>query len=305
MAQTPLIFDIKRYSINDGPGIRITIFFKGCPLNCIWCHNPEGISLKQQKMYSSNKCIGCSYCVRECTRQAVSLTKDGIITDKNLCTLCEKCAAVCPSRATEMAGKRYVPKDLLKEIVKETMFFDSSEGGVTFCGGEPLMHPEFLAQMLDLCGEEDIHRCVDTSFYANQNVIATIADKCELFLIDIKVMDEEKHIKYTGKSNRVILENIRFLAETPHPYWIRVPLIEGVNADRENLEKTAQFIASLKYKPEWINLLVYHDIAKGKHTRLNSKYNNEEICMNAPSAETQDMALEIFRTYNLNVKIGG
>ena len=218
MAQTPLIFDIKRYSINDGPGIRITIFFKGCPLNCIWCHNPEGISLKQQKMYSSNKCIGCSYCVRECPRQAVSLTKDGIITDKNLCTLCEKCAAVCPSRATEMAGKRYVPKDLLKEIVKETMFFDSSEGGVTFCGGEPLMHPEFLAQMLDLCGEEDIHRCVDTSFYANQNVIATIADKCELFLIDIKMMDEEKHIKYTGKSNRVILENIRFLAETPHPY---------------------------------------------------------------------------------------
>ena len=153
-----LLFDIKRYSINDGPGIRITLFMKGCPLHCVWCHNPEGISPKVQRLYTKKKCIGCQSCVENCPHHALTLTPDGIVCDKERCIVCGKCAEVCPTLAIEMSGKEYTYDQLMAEIEKETEVMDTSQGGVTFCGGEPLMHPEFLLEMLRRCGRLDIHR---------------------------------------------------------------------------------------------------------------------------------------------------
>ena len=169
--------------------------------------------------------------------------------DKSRSVNCGDCTGVCPSKAMEMSGKLYPENILMKEIIKETTFFDSSEGGVTFCGGEPLMHPDYLYNMLKKCGEEDIHRTVDTTLYASWSVIEKISTQTELFLVDLKVMDDEKHKKYTGVSNTIILENIKRLSEQGSKFWIRIPLIEGVNADEENLIKSAEFLASLPNKP--------------------------------------------------------
>ena len=158
-----LVFDIKRFAINDGPGIRVTIFLKGCPLACRWCHNPESISPRVQKMYTRGKCIGCGECVEICPVQASRLTDAGIVTDHNLCIRCGQCAAVCPAAATEMSGRYETVSDLLSVIESERPFFDQSGGGVTFSGGEPLLYPDFLIEILDACGQLRIHRTVDTS----------------------------------------------------------------------------------------------------------------------------------------------
>ncbi len=158
-----LIFDIKKFAINDGPGIRLTVFFKGCPLSCLWCHNPESKSAELQKMYTASKCIGSKTCIENCPNNALILTKEGIVTDYENCNLCGKCAEVCPTKAFEMIGSRLSIKHLMKEIDKEAIFFDQSNGGVTFSGGEPLMHSEFLLEALQECGKRMYHRVVDTS----------------------------------------------------------------------------------------------------------------------------------------------
>ncbi len=305
MQKIPYIFDIKRYSINDGPGIRITIFFKGCPLHCIWCHNPEGISSSREKMYAVNKCIGCGYCIGECDNGALLKKPEGIATDTEKCIVCGKCTDICPSKAMEMSGKIWKKKDLMKEIMKECTLIDSSEGGVTFCGGEPLLYPEFLNEMLQECGDEELHRAVDTTLFAKWETVDMIGRNCELFLVDLKVMDEEKHKMFTGVSNKLILENIRKISDAGYNFWIRIPLIEGVNADEENIRASAEFIASLSNKPEWVNILPYHDIAKGKHKRLGSLYNPSQVVMSEPTQEKLEYALNMFKNENINAKIGG
>ena len=158
-----LIFDIKRYAINDGPGIRVVIFFKGCNLHCAWCHNPESISGRVEKMYSPSKCIRCGTCVAVCSEKAITLTNDGIITDRELCKLCGRCADVCPTKAIEMSGKAMSVSEIMDIIEKERVFFDQSGGGVTFSGGEPLVHSQLLIKILDECGQRGIHRTIDTA----------------------------------------------------------------------------------------------------------------------------------------------
>ena len=188
MTHSPLIFDIKRYAINDGPGIRVTIFFKGCALNCTWCHNPESIPVKQQKMYSSDKCIGSAECIKHCPNDALTLTPQGIVTDPDACEMCGKCAQVCPTKAIEMTGELMTVEQIMKEIKREVLLMDNSEGGVTFSGGEPLLHHKFLIQLLDECGKEGIHRCIDTSGYADKKVLLEVASKSEHFLYDLKIL---------------------------------------------------------------------------------------------------------------------
>lgn len=204
-----LIFDIKRYAINDGPGIRITIFMKGCPLSCVWCHNPEGLSSRKQKLYTKKKCIGCRTCVDNCPQKALSLTPDGVVTDRSLCDLCGKCAELCPAMAMEISGMEYSIDYLIHEIEKETVFMDRSEGGVTFCGGEPLQHPDMLLEMLRRCGELGIHRAVDTTLLAVPEVVRKVMEHSELFLVDLKHMDTVKHKLYCGVPNDLILSNLR------------------------------------------------------------------------------------------------
>ncbi len=299
-----LIFDIKRFAINDGPGIRTTLFMKGCPLHCIWCHNPEGIPATPVKLYTKKKCIGCKSCVDVCPQKNLSLTADGI-QDLGNCTSCGKCADECPTLAMQIAGKEYQLSELMDIVEKERQVMEESNGGVTICGGEPFMHTDYLCKLLDELGARNIHRTVDTTLFTSAENTQKVAGKCELFLVDLKHMNSDKHHEYTGVRNEQILSNIQLISEMKHPFWIRIPLISGINTDEENLKASADFLASLPTLPEVVNLLVYHDIGKGKHDRLGTTYNPEDIPMSPPSEGEQQHALEIFISRGLNTKIGG
>lgn len=300
-----LIFDIKRYAINDGPGIRTTIFLKGCPLRCVWCHNPEGWTLQPQKLYKKTKCIGCKSCVDACPQQALELTPDGIRPTGNSCLLCGKCAEECPTTALEMCGKEWSMEALMAEIEKERAIMENSGGGVTLCGGEPLMHADYTLQILHELGRRGFHRTVDTTLYASQETVEKVAEACELFLIDLKLMDSAKHQLYTGVPNEQILQNIRHLAEKDKDFFIRIPLIEGVNADDENMEVTALFLESLPWQRRTVNLLPYHDVGKDKHRRMWSRYNPQGFQMTPPSEETLQHCADLLASHGLTVIIGG
>lgn len=300
---TGLIFDIKKYAINDGPGIRMTVFFKGCNLSCKWCHNPESMSPKTQKMYNASKCIGAVKCLDNCPNDALVLTKEGIVTDFDACNLCGKCTEVCPTKAFEMLGSNVSISELMKQIDNEAIFFDQSGGGVTFSGGEPLMHSDYLLKALKDCGKRMYHRVVDTTAFANQETLLEVAKHCELFLIDLKVMDSEKHKEFTGVNNEKILSNITELAKTNCEIIFRMPLINGVNANRVNIEKTAEFINSLNGNRTVINLLPYHKVAEHKLAKMGRS--NEFIEFESPNEEEITKIISTFKSYGVEASIGG
>lgn len=300
-----LIFDIKRYAIHDGPGIRTTLFMKGCPLRCVWCHNPEGWTSQRQRLYKRSKCIGCRSCVEACPQHALKMTAEGIRPTANECLLCGKCAEECPTTALEMCGKEWTLDALMDEVEKERAVMEESHGGVTLCGGEPLMHEHYTLQLLHELGRRGFHRTVDTSLYASAETVGRIAAECELFLVDIKLMDNDKHMRYTGVSNEVILRNVRQLAMAGHDFFVRIPLIEGVNADEQNIESTAAFLASLPWARKTVNLLPYHDVGKDKHRRMWGCYNLQGFAMSTPSAETQQRCVAQFAAHGIKATLGG
>ncbi|SNR47211.1 pyruvate formate lyase activating enzyme [Lutibacter agarilyticus] len=300
---TGLIFDIKKYAINDGPGIRLTVFFKGCNLSCKWCHNPESMSPKVQKMYNASKCIGALSCISNCPNDALIMTSEGIVTDFNTCNLCGKCAEVCPTKAFEMLGSSILISDLMKEIDNEAVFFDQSGGGVTFSGGEPLMHANYLLEALKACGERMYHRVVDTTAFSSQETLLEVAKHTELFLIDLKVMNSEKHKEFTGVSNEKILSNITELAKTNCEIIFRIPLIEGVNTSEENILKTADFMNSLEGNRTVVNLLPYHNIAENKHLKLGHSTHFEVF--ETPSEAKIKEIIKLFKNKGITATVGG
>lgn len=299
------IFDIKRYSIHDGPGIRTTIFVKGCPLRCIWCHNPESWTSEPQRLYKSAKCIGCSFCIKTCPQGALELTDKGIQSTGKKCKVCGKCAEMCPSLAMEVCGKEWDMEDLFIEIEKERGIMEQGKGGVTLSGGEPLMHPDFTMKFLKESGKRGFHRAVDTTLFASEDVVRKISYECELFLIDLKCMDDDLHRKFTGVSNFSILHNLQVISSLHHPYYIRIPLICGVNATKENIISTVRFLQTLDRKPEIIDLLPYHDIGKGKHERIGTEYNPSHYEMTTPSNDEIEFLSGLIREGGLEVRIGG
>ena len=299
------IFDIKRYSIHDGPGIRTTVFVKGCPLRCVWCHNPESWLSAPQRLYKKNKCIGCRSCMEICPQQGLDLTPEGIESTGKKCLVCRKCADSCPALAMEICGKEWQMEDLLQEIERERGVMEQGKGGVTVSGGEPLMHPDFTFEFLKKLGENGFHRALDTTLFVSPETAKAAAEVCELFLVDLKCMDSEKHKFFTGVSNELILKNLRLIASLRHPYYIRIPLIKGVNADKENILQTIEFLSSLARSPEVVDLLPYHDIGKGKHERMGTHYNPEEYKMETPSTEETEEISGLFREGGFKVRIGG
>jgi pyruvate formate lyase activating enzyme len=256
-------------------------------------------------MYTKKKCIGCLTCVDNCPANALSLTTAGIGMDNNVCTLCGTCAGVCPTKAMELSGTEYTIDYLVNEIEKETIFMDQSEGGVTFCGGEPLMHPDTLLELLQQCGERGIHRAVDTTLFAKPEVVAKIMNETDLFLADLKHMDTEKHRFYCGVSNELILSNLRMITAAGKETIIRIPLIEGVNADEANIIRSAEFLSSLPWDNKVVQLLPYHAIAAGKHEKLGATYNPASLPMTTPSPEALERCLSIFHTHHIHASIGG
>ncbi|HSB67265.1 MAG TPA: glycyl-radical enzyme activating protein, partial [Anaerolineales bacterium] len=242
---TGIIFDIKRYAINDGPGIRTAVFLKGCPLECWWCHNPEGQSSKPQIMYRPNRCKSMQACLEACPVGAITWN-DGPQTDWNICDHCGKCADVCYSGARELIGREVDVDQLMAEIERDIPFYDQSVGGVTFTGGEPLLQMKFLDEILVACKKQHIHTTVDTSGYSSWANLQTILPIVDLFLYDIKLMDATKHLKYTHVSNRRILSNLEKLSAEGASIIVRLPLIPGVNDDEENLHQCGSFLASIR-----------------------------------------------------------
>lgn len=301
--QSGLIFDIKKYAINDGPGIRTTIFFKGCHLNCTWCHNPESISPQKEKMYSEEKCIGCRSCVDACPENACTLTPQGIVTDPDKCKLCGICEDVCPTNATEISGKERSVEALMKIIENERIFYDQSGGGVTFSGGEPTMFSEQLLELLKRCKAQGIHTTVDTTGFTKPEILKKIAEYTDYFLYDLKLMDEKEHKNWTGAGNKRILENLKMLCTLGAEVNIRIPLIKGVNNSRENIIATAQFISELPGKQKPVNLLPYHNIAANKYKKLGREWNSNNL--QEPDTPNQKEIMDIFEQFGLKAMVGG
>jgi pyruvate formate lyase activating enzyme len=297
-----IIFDVKQYAIHDGPGIRTTVFLKGCPLHCHWCHNPEGIKIKPQINYHRRRCIGCGECLDACSQRALSLTDVGITTEKQKCQSCGLCAKTCPSEARELIGRTVAPEQLLEIVKKDIPFYDASGGGVTFSGGEPLQQPEFLIECLKLCAEAGVHRAVDTSGFATHAVIERVARETSLFLYDLKIMDSTKHKRFTGQTNHQILSNLKYLARSGVPVVIRMPLIPGINDDQENIDLLSRFIRALP-KTIPVQILPYHGGQEIKYRRLNMVIQAQNIPIHSQKALLQ--VKKRMESYGLRVQIGG
>lgn len=265
-----MIFDIKRYAINDGPGIRTAVFMKGCPLDCWWCHNPEGQGLEPQLMFRSNRCKLSQACLDVCPRGAISW-KEGPLTNWEACDHCGKCAKVCFAGGREIIGREISVDQLWEEVRRDIPFYDESGGGVTFTGGEPMMQSEFVEQALVACKNQNIHTTIDTSGHASWENYKSILPLVDLFLYDIKHMDAAKHKKYTSISNRLILDNLKKLSGERAAIIVRIPLIPGVNDNVENIERCASFLASLPHLAG-VELMAYHTIGVAKYLALGMKY---------------------------------
>jgi len=296
-----IIFDVKKYAIHDGPGIRTTVFLKGCPLTCWWCHNPEGQSPKKELFYNAKKCLeDCSDCVNVCPNQAITQNNKGISIDKSKCLLTGECAQACPTQALKIIGQEISVDELMKEIEKDQIFYKNSNGGVTFSGGEPLMQIDFLDAVLKKCNLQDIHTVIDTCGYSPFENFEKIMDKVNLFLYDLKMMDNEKHTKSTGVSNHLILENLKKLAKSGKKIYIRIPLIPDLNESEENAQKTADFLRTLPGINK-INLLPFHKAGAQKYSHLKKQVKNIQ-----PLSEDKIKKLQkIYEGYDFSVKIGG
>jgi len=297
-----IVFDIKKFSIHDGPGIRTTVFFKGCPLSCWWCHNPESQVLEPELVFWESRCIRCGTCLEVCEQGAISWHGDVVSTDGQKCTLCGDCAELCYAEAREIAGREMTVAQVMEEIERDIPFYDESGGGVTFSGGEPLLQQDFLLALLRACKEKEIHTALDTCGFAPWETLDSMREYVDLFLYDLKLMDDAKHRKFTGVSNEFILGNLQALSQRRHNIFLRVPLIPGINDDDENIRQIGAFAAALPHLNR-VDILPYHHAAVEKYKRLNKVYELPET--RPPSDKRMAEIVQILRGFGLEVKIGG
>jgi pyruvate formate lyase activating enzyme len=297
-----VVFDIKRYAIHDGPGIRTTVFFKGCPLSCRWCHNPESWKGEPELGLRGGRCVRCGRCVEACGNGALSLAADGPVTDAGKCRLCGRCVDACLSGAREIIGQKMTPSEVIAEIERDLIFYDESGGGATFSGGEPLMQPDFLLALLEQCRSREIHTAVDTTCHAEPDLLEKVAATTDLFLCDLKHIDREMHRRFTGVDNDLILKNIRRLADAGRQIVIRIPVVPGFNDDRTAVEMAGKFAASLPNVKE-IDILPYNSGGRSKAPRLTGNFDLMQT--EAPDDEKMAAIANVLGGYGFQVKIGG
>jgi pyruvate formate lyase activating enzyme len=292
------IFNIQKFSIHDGPGIRTTVFFKGCPLQCQWCHNPESQQTGQQVMLWPARCIRCGACIESCPQAAISLDEAGALTDLDLCDQCGECTEDCYAGAREMVGRAASVAEVMAEIESDRPFYEESGGGATFSGGEPLLQPDFLLALLQACKTQEIHTTVDTCGFASWNVLERVRPYTDLFLFDLKMMDEAQHREYTGVSNEPILRNLRRLSESGQTIRLRIPVIPGINDEPQQIRQMGEFAAGLLHLDE-VDILPYHNIAAEKYRRLNRVYLLPDTLV--PSEEHMAEIAQTLRGFGLKV----
>ena len=298
---TGCVFNIERFAIRDGPGIRTTVFLKGCPLRCLWCSNPESMKPFPQLFYFEHLCARCYRCVEACPNKATTVSPEGAIEiDRSLCKNCGECVEVCPNKAREMSGKLMTVEEVLEEVKKDTLFYQNSGGGVTASGGEPTHQPEFLWHLFRRCQKSAIHTCLDTCGFVQTEVLQRVLEHTNMVLYDIKHMDPVRHRELIGVDNRLILENARMIAAQGKPMIIRLPLIPGHNDSEQDIKALAEFMTALGLKR--IDLLPYHSLGKEKYARLGLEYELSDL--KPHESEEVGVIKSFLESHGLEVGVG-
>jgi len=298
------ILSIQRFCLHDGPGIRTTVFLKGCPLTCLWCHNPESQAERPELLFDKQKCLGCGACLTACPQGVIVV--DGALgaggtVNRAACLYCGQCQDACPSGARQVLGRYKAAEEVLTEILGDRVFYETSGGGVTISGGEPLRASHFLTSLLALCKAYGLHTAVDTSGFAPLDAFLAILPHTDLFLYDIKHMDNDMHLRLTGVGNELILANLRALSRLHRNIVLRVPLIPGLSDDLGHLSRIRALALELGLTS--INLLPYHPFASGKYERMQLPYTTADL--RPPTEAELSQALGAMAHPSLSVTIGG
>ena len=301
----PLVFNIQKFSTHDGDGVRTTIFFKGCPLKCRWCHNPESQRYEKELIFHHNKCVVCGKCVVKCPQQANSIVDGKLVFDRDKCTACGVCTDWCIKEAREIAGKEYTVDELVKEAKKDQIFYEQSGGGVTLSGGEVMaQNIDYIEQLCKKLHREGISVFIDTSGYTKYENLKRLIPFTDVFLYDIKAIDSEEHKDYIGVDNALILENLVKLSNDGAGIYARLPIIGKVNATDGYINSVIRFLEDNHVKVQQVNLLPYHDIGKGKYASLDRPY--DEASMVKPDKELMEHFKAMFEEHGFTkVLIGG
>ncbi len=263
-----VVFDVKRFAVHDGPGVRTVVFLKGCPLSCAWCHNPESVRPKPELAYYPQRCIGCGACVEACPNGVHSFSSSGThLLARDRCEACGRCAEDCYAEALVLIGKRMSVGDVLSQLVEDRSFYDTSGGGITLSGGEPFAQPSFTRELLRACRQSGLHTAVDTSGFATWTVIDPALPYASLVLFDVKHLGSAEHRRWTGRDNELILENLRRISDAGVPIEVRVPVVPGANDDEEHLDAIAELLSTLPTLTG-VRLLGYHGLAGSKYESI-------------------------------------
>ncbi|WP_300458144.1 glycyl-radical enzyme activating protein [Desulfobacula sp.] len=299
-----VVFNVQPYSIHDGPGIRTTVFLKGCPLRCLWCQNPESQSHKPVIFFNPEKCTGCGNCLEVCPAGAIQIFEDKSTTDRTRCEGSGKCAAACPQEARLLMGEHVTAGEIFERVNADAIFYENSGGGITISGGDPVGQPDFTAGILKLCHQAGIHTAIDTCGFIKWDIFKRILTHVDLVLFDFKHMDDTRHKSYTGVSNTLILENAkRIHHDLRIPLKARIPIIPGYNDSTENIEATAKFIAEQLDKTITVHLVPYHRMGEGKYNNMEQK--RPDFTSTPPDEHRMDELQQIFKKFGLTSVIGG
>lgn len=299
--QTGTIFNLQRYSLHDGPGIRTIVFLKGCGLRCKWCSNPESQKPEPQILFLKSRCIGCRACEKACPANAIVFEETRRI-DEEKCTHCGKCAAACMAGALENKGQQVTVREIYEQIKKDEIYYECSGGGVTLSGGEALLQPEFAAELLKACRQSGWNTAIETALFAGEDCVKKVLSYTDLFLADFKLADREMHQKYTGQPNDRIKQNLKYISEHGGNIILRIPFIPAVNDSENNLRATAEFTRGLGTIQE-IDLLPYHRLGVNKYEQMGRNYGLPEL--RQPTAESLQKAEQILKEYGFRVQTGG